>query len=143
VIATFTRHPAHAAKASRASEGCCWQFHYHLFLYNLPTTSVPHNTARPPLCSATRDRPEILRGGNAQLSQESCSAVPFKGWDPVDLREPVNHHQLEEPKASNYCWPKLHQPHFLIAGFNFLIRLQQCSQCRDTQPKSPGQLRES
>lgn len=40
----------------------------------------------------------------------------------------MNHNQLEELKARSYCWPMLHQSHFLIAAFNLLIGLQQCSQ---------------
>ena len=57
----------------------------------------------------------------------------------------MNHNQLEEPKARNYCWPTLHQSHFLISGFNVLIGLQQCSQHRDRvmQLKSSGWLRKS
>lgn len=55
----------------------------------------------------------------------------------------MSHNQLEELKTRNYRWPTLHQPHFLIADFNLLIGLQQCSQHRDRvmQLKSPGWLR--
>lgn len=88
-VTTCTRHLAHTAEASRTSKGCCWQFHYHLFLYNLPTVSVPYNTVRPLFSSAARDIPETLHGGNAQLLQESYSAVPSKGWDRVGKAQEI------------------------------------------------------
>lgn len=57
----------------------------------------------------------------------------------------MNHSQLEKLKARSYCWPTLHHSHFLIADFNLVIGLQQCSQHGDRvmQLKSPGWLRRS
>lgn len=41
-----TRHPAPSAEASGTSEGCWWQFHYHLFFYKSFLQSLPRAGTR-------------------------------------------------------------------------------------------------